>query len=433
MGRHRSGRKKSSFLKKALIGIVAIGAIGGFKDDTSTTGNTPSRPANANSTSTVTQTADRPTKSGSNSNSEDIFTIYFPVFDGEDVSEKASEFEDIEGCENIKIYEDYFSVDMSESNKAAIVEHYEKNDDIVELFEDNNVGVKHNNNWSDVTIYVDSAAFDGSDDNEILKLAADYCKVCTYAEGNLKWKCSVNIADKATEELIGVYKSSYNSGPSYTSLTEVVKSPRPGNISNLNNKNGIADIEPNSILPQGSASNAVPESTPKPAPTPTLTPTPTPKPTPAPTPSPTPKPTPAPPPALWGEITSLNKTMYTNRNVSVYSGAYDTTTKIGSYSKSEEVTVTGKCTDKDNDPWFRVKYGSQEGFISGYYLQDTKPAAQQAAAAAAPATSTSYSVWVTSNGKKYHSTSTCSNMKKPYRVSVEEAISSGRGPCSKCW
>ena len=42
-------------------------------------------------------------------------------------------------------------------------------------------------------------------------------------------------------------------------------------------------------------------------------------------------------------------------------------------------------------------------------------------------------VWVTSSGKKYHSSSSCSNMKSPYQISKQDAINSGRSACSKCY
>ena len=42
-------------------------------------------------------------------------------------------------------------------------------------------------------------------------------------------------------------------------------------------------------------------------------------------------------------------------------------------------------------------------------------------------------VWITKSGKKYHSHSGCSNMKSPYQVTKDDAIDSGRGPCSKCY
>lgn len=42
-------------------------------------------------------------------------------------------------------------------------------------------------------------------------------------------------------------------------------------------------------------------------------------------------------------------------------------------------------------------------------------------------------VWITRKGGRYHSSSSCSNMKNPYVVTLEQAQASGRTPCRKCW
>ncbi len=42
-------------------------------------------------------------------------------------------------------------------------------------------------------------------------------------------------------------------------------------------------------------------------------------------------------------------------------------------------------------------------------------------------------VWIPKSGKKYHSDPTCSNMKNPTKVTVQEATSRGFTPCSRCW
>ena len=42
-------------------------------------------------------------------------------------------------------------------------------------------------------------------------------------------------------------------------------------------------------------------------------------------------------------------------------------------------------------------------------------------------------VWIPNTGSKYHKTSTCSGMKDPSKVTVEEAKSYGYTPCSKCY
>lgn len=42
-------------------------------------------------------------------------------------------------------------------------------------------------------------------------------------------------------------------------------------------------------------------------------------------------------------------------------------------------------------------------------------------------------VWISGSGKKYHSSASCSNMKNPTQVSLEDAQSQGRTACSKCY
>ena len=42
-------------------------------------------------------------------------------------------------------------------------------------------------------------------------------------------------------------------------------------------------------------------------------------------------------------------------------------------------------------------------------------------------------VWIPKSGKKYHRSSSCSNMKNPSQVKLEKAQSLGYTPCSKCY
>ncbi len=42
-------------------------------------------------------------------------------------------------------------------------------------------------------------------------------------------------------------------------------------------------------------------------------------------------------------------------------------------------------------------------------------------------------VWIPRTGKKYHSKSTCSNMKNPEKVTISEAKRRGYEKCKKCW
>ncbi len=45
----------------------------------------------------------------------------------------------------------------------------------------------------------------------------------------------------------------------------------------------------------------------------------------------------------------------------------------------------------------------------------------------------SVSVWVTAQGKKYHSNPSCSKMSKPIQIDLLEAIEKGYEPCGKCY
>lgn len=42
-------------------------------------------------------------------------------------------------------------------------------------------------------------------------------------------------------------------------------------------------------------------------------------------------------------------------------------------------------------------------------------------------------VWIPKSGKKYHRSSSCSNMKNPSQVTLEKAQSLGYTPCRKCY
>lgn len=42
-------------------------------------------------------------------------------------------------------------------------------------------------------------------------------------------------------------------------------------------------------------------------------------------------------------------------------------------------------------------------------------------------------VWIPKTGSKYHSNSSCSNMKNPSQVTREQAINMGFSACKKCW
>lgn len=120
---------------------------------------------------------------------------------------------------------------------------------------------------------------------------------------------------------------------------------------------------------------------PMPSPTPAATPEPTPSPTPQPTATPTPAPTQAPPAA----------------------------------EQSSSAANTGNG--------------------EGGAAQKEAPAAVQTASPTADAAPQSGTVYVAGSGKgkKYHSTSGCSNMKDPVPLTQSEAEARGYTPCKKCY
>ena len=60
-------------------------------------------------------------------------------------------------------------------------------------------------------------------------------------------------------------------------------------------------------------------------------------------------------------------------------------------------------------------------------------AAAQAEAQAIQQQAQESTVWIPRTGSKYHSNSSCSNMKNPTQVSLSQAQSSGYEPCKKCY
>ena len=70
--------------------------------------------------------------------------------------------------------------------------------------------------------------------------------------------------------------------------------------------------------------------------------------------------------------------------------------------------------------------------------QDTSSGSSSSTSAAVSSTSSSAGsdetlVWIPNSGTKYHSSSSCSNMKNPQQVTLSEAQAAGYTACKKCW
>lgn len=152
-------------------------------------------------------------------------------------------------------------------------------------------------------------------------------------------------------------------------------------------------------------------------------------------------------------ITEMSKTMYAATSANVRSEPAKNSNKLGTLSKNDEVSVTGKV---DNG-WYRVNYNGADGFVKGNLLSSEKIVVQEnPELSGADSGSSNHSgkggnggssgvtvpsvgdtegdlVWIpTKGGKKYHSKASCSNMENPMQVTREHAEANGFTPCKRC-
>ena len=94
------------------------------------------------------------------------------------------------------------------------------------------------------------------------------------------------------------------------------------------------------------------------------------------------------------------------------------------------------CTSDGKTVSFTVKKNANADVFDG--IGDNSTSQQKPTQPAAPETQPSSTpseqlVWIPKTGTKYHSKSTCSNMKNPSQVTKDEAVNRGYSACSKCW
>ena len=65
--------------------------------------------------------------------------------------------------------------------------------------------------------------------------------------------------------------------------------------------------------------------------------------------------------------------------------------------------------------------------------QTTKPTVEPIDPPTAPPSSTLVLVWIVENGTRYHCDSSCSNMRSPYQVTIEDAKNKGLTACKRCY
>ena len=96
--------------------------------------------------------------------------------------------------------------------------------------------------------------------------------------------------------------------------------------------------------------------------------------------------------------------------------------KSSSNSSSTKKSTTKKSTTAANKNTTNNKY-SQKSAVSSNNVQGNTSANSKLSVTG---------VWIPNTGAKYHSNSSCSRMKNPRNVSLEEAKRLGYKPCSKC-
>ena len=121
-------------------------------------------------------------------------------------------------------------------------------------------------------------------------------------------------------------------------------------------------------------------------------------------------------------FTSVDETVYATTDVNVRTGPSTDYDKVGRIPQGQAVHRIGVS----NDGWSKVIYEGETCYISSKYLSATKPSETSK-----EETKTEM-VWVSKTGSKYHSKSSCSNMKNPSQITKETAIARGLKPCSKC-
>ena len=120
----------------------------------------------------------------------------------------------------------------------------------------------------------------------------------------------------------------------------------------------------------------------------------------------------------------------TTNNITTTEKKTTTTTKKVTTTKKPTTTTKATTTKKviaTNKPATTAKPSTTKKVTT------TKKPTTKKVTAANNGPETGEMVWIPESGKKYHSNSSCSNMKNPSKVSVSKAKQMGYTPCKKCY
>ena len=137
------------------------------------------------------------------------------------------------------------------------------------------------------------------------------------------------------------------------------------------------------------------------------------KPEPIPEPAPEPKPEPTPVPVPTGDYYILNTS-----SKKFHDPDCGSANQISAANKDYYTGTAEELVAKGYDPC---------GNCKPYKVPEPKPEEKP------EPTPTEAKVWIPKSGSKYHSRSSCSNMKDPTQVTKSQAEARGFTPCKKCW
>ncbi len=122
-------------------------------------------------------------------------------------------------------------------------------------------------------------------------------------------------------------------------------------------------------------------------------------------------------------------TMYTTTALNVRSGPGTDYSILTTLPTGSAVNIIDK-----QDDWSEIEYSSESAYVFTKYLSESNTV--EVASETPSETEKSVPVtmvWIPYSGSKYHRRQSCSGMKGPSQVSLEEAIRRGYSPCKKCY
>ena len=135
--------------------------------------------------------------------------------------------------------------------------------------------------------------------------------------------------------------------------------------------------------------------------------------------------------AVTTVIESVLKNEHTTDFISATTEAMSST--VLPETTKKQSTSTQKQTTTQKETTNNITTTEKKTTTKTKKVTTTKKPTTKKVTAANNGPETGEMVWIPESGKKYHSNSSCSNMKNPSKVSVSKAKQMGYTPCKKCY